>query len=213
MELRKNFKFTPKQVELFKLASLETTKMVVLDGLYGTGKTAFAVYFALDSINKGRFDKIVYVRNPVEASRTGKLGHLPGTMEEKLDPYAAPIKEKIAEFVKTNSEAVPVEVEALGFTRGRTWRRSVVIIDEAASLTKDDFILLLTRCSDDTLIFVLGDSLNQSDIGNGWLAQFAKNFDDQDAIDAGVIVSRLQDEDDIVRGQFIKFALKRLGKL
>ena len=88
-----------------------------------------------------------------------------------------------------------------------------MIIDEAASLTKDDFILLLTRCSDDTLIFVLGDSLNQSDIGNGWLAQFAKNFDDDEAIANGVVVSRFQHEDDIVRGEFIKFALKRLGKL
>ena len=225
MNIQKNFKFTNKQIDLFNHATRETTQLIAIDGLYGTGKTAFAVYTALELINRGRFDKILYVRNPVEATKHGKIGHIPGTAEEKLEPYAAPIREKVREFVKVEHKkvgktgateehtGVQVEVTHLGYVRGRTFRRSVVIIDEASSLTKDDFLLLLTRCADDVLIFVLGDSLNQSDIGNGWLAQFCKAFDDQEAIDNGVVVQRWQSEEDIVRGSFIKFALKRLGKL
>lgn len=210
---QKNFNFTAKQVDLFDKAMKDETRLIVIDGILGSGKTAFAFYTALELISKSKFESILYVRNPIEAGGVD-LGALPGEAKDKLAPYGAPAFEKIKEFLPEQRVEGLLEVESLGFVRGRTFRNQVVVIDEGASLTKDDFILLLTRCSDTTKIFVLGDSKNQNDLkkkSTGWLAQFIDTFDDERSRQHGIHCLRLHEKEDIVRGKFIVFALEKLG--
>ena len=214
VKTNKPFRFTPKQEAIFLQAIQPHTKMVVIDGLYGTGKTWLAWYIALNLLNSDRFESIMYLRNPIESTKFGKIGHLPGEASDKLAPFMSPAREKISEIVQTGKDKIPVEFETLGFIRGTTWTNKVVIVDEAASLTKDDLILITSRAGKDTLVIVVGDSINQSDIGNhGYLGEFIDTFSDDSSKKMGIVTERFQEESDIVRSSFVKFVLKKMGKL
>lgn len=214
IKTQKKFKFTPKQEAIFKLAVKPETKMVAIDGLYGTGKTWLAWYTALNLMNTGEYEKIMYLRNPVESTKHGKMGFLPGEAADKMAPYMAPAQEKIHEIVKEGRDRIPVEFQSLGYIRGTNWSKKIVIIDEAASLSKDDLVLITTRAAEDTLIILIGDSANQSDIGrDSGFQEFMNLFDDTESADNGIVIGRFNEESDIVRSQFVKFVLKKFGKL
>ena len=209
MELRKNFKFKDYQIALFKAASLETTRMIAINGVVGSGKTAFAVYTALDLINKGKFDKIIYIKNCVESSHNS-LGHLPGEAAEKMEVYMAPLREKIQEFTG-KGDSVPVEVDHLGYIRGRTFRKSVVIIDEAQNLTREDIVLLVSRVTDDSQVWLIGD-VKQKDTRITHLDKFIAAFDTEEAKQNGIFVDSWRTAEHIVRGEWLKFTLTALGE-
>lgn len=143
-------------------------------GPAGTGKTYIAVAYAVQS---GK--DIVACRPAIEAGE--KLGFLPGTHLEKIDPYIQPIVENIKSFCRENkTETIEqimkrVVVATLAHMRGRTFYDSVVILDEAQNTTVNQMKMVLTRLGRKSKIIVTGD-VDQSDIGhaNGFADALAR---------------------------------------
>ncbi len=195
------------------------TRCVFIDGVYGSGKTYLAVMAALKLLNAGKVDQLLYIRNPVESSSTGKLGFVPGSIAEKVAPYAEPFHSKLAELLDKGDvtrleKDGRLEVVPLGFVRGRSWNCKAIIVDEASSMAWDDILLILTRCGEFTRVFFVGDSLNQNDIGSkaGFRRMF-ETFADDESRANGVHTFELRDEADVVRSQLLRFVLRKTGIL
>jgi phosphate starvation-inducible protein PhoH len=216
LHIRERNDLTAKQVEILKAALDKDTRCVFADGIYGSAKTYTAVLASLKLLQQKKVDQIIYVRNPVESSSTGKMGYLKGSATEKLEPYASILFDKLEELlpvdeIKALEEDGRIECVPLGFTRGKNWACKAVIVDESASCSYDDLILLLTRCAEFTRIFFVGDSLNQSDIGakSGFRKMFEK-FNDAESKEHGIHCFELREEADIVRSKWLRFVLKHL---
>ena len=90
---------TEKQKNLLETSLNKNTKCVFIDGLYGTSKSYLAVLSSLKLLNAKKVDEIIFIRNPVESSTTGKIGFIPGTSEEKMAPYNAILFDKLEEML------------------------------------------------------------------------------------------------------------------
>lgn len=137
-------------------------------GEAGTSKTFLAVIAALNMLSRGDVEHIVITRPAVEASKHS-IGMLPGTLYEKMSAYLAQIIADIEELTSKTylEEAIStnkIEVLNVGLARGRSFKNSIVIIDEAQNLDYKEFELLLTRIGEGTTMVFIGDNY-QSDIG------------------------------------------------
>lgn len=216
LHIRERNDLTEKQIEILKTALDKDTRCMFIDGLYGSGKSWLAVLASLKLLNQKKIDQIIYIRNPVECTTTGKLGFIKGTTEEKLEPYASIVFDKLDELLPPQEVELlrkedRIDAIPLGFCRGKSWNCKAIIVDESASLDWDSFILLLTRCGEFTKIFFIGDAANQSDIGNktGFRKMFDK-FNDQASRENGVRCFELKEKTDIVRSGFVRFVLEHL---
>ena len=138
-------------------------------GPAGTGKTYLAVAKAVQALKTKQVTRIILTRPAVEAGE--KLGFLPGTLDEKVDPYLRPLydalrdmldPEVIAKFVETGV----IEVAPLAYMRGRTLSDAFVILDEAQNTTSAQMKMFLTRLGFGTKIVVTGDQ-SQVDLPRG----------------------------------------------
>ena len=217
--IKEQFKYTDKQLSIIKTGLNKDTKAIFCDGLWGSGKSYMAVLIALKLLSQKRVNSIVYIRNPVESSSLSRIGFIPGTIEDKMAPYNQIFFDKIYEFI-SKSEMDKLQKEGkiqcvpLGYSRGLSWSSKVIIVDEAASLTYDDILLLLSRCGEHTKIIFIGDSVNQNDIGSK--SGFKKMFDlfnDEESRKEGVFSFELKHSADIVRSGFVRFIMKKTGKI
>lgn len=144
----------------FDLLQNENITAKVLNGTWGAGKDFLMVAHAIDQINKGKFDKIIWVRNNVEVKDSNPIGFLPNSMEEKLFPFLAPLMDALGgeEGLKRFIEDGKVEVQHLGFMRGRDIRNSIIYVTEAQANTKAHIQLLLSRVSEGSQIWINGDA-------------------------------------------------------
>ncbi|MEL6258995.1 MAG: PhoH family protein [Pseudomonadota bacterium] len=129
-------------------------------GPAGTGKTFLAVAVAVSELLQGVRERIIITRPAVEAGE--KLGFLPGTLEEKVDPYMMPIWDGLRELIGPDSmqrkiERGDIEVAPLAFMRGRTLKNAFVIVDEAQNTTIPQMKMVLTRLGRDSRMVVTGD--------------------------------------------------------
>ena len=217
LRIRERTDLTDKQKEILKVALDKNTKVVWIDGAYGSSKTFLAVLASLKLMNEKKISDIIYLRNPVESSTTGKIGFLKGSTEEKMAPYLAPLYDKLDEFLS------PTEVTRLkneerilgmpiGFIRGHSWNCKAIIVDEASSIDWDSLFLILTRCGQFTKIFFIGDSKNQNDIGakSGFRKMFDL-FNDDESRAFGIHTFEMFEISDIVRSELLKFVLVKTG--
>ncbi|MGB9430501.1 MAG: PhoH family protein [Gammaproteobacteria bacterium] len=135
-------------------------------GPAGTGKTYLAVASAVAALNHDQVRRLVLVRPAVEAGE--RLGFLPGSMSEKVDPYLRPIYDALYEmlgFERVNRllEHGVIEVAPLAFMRGRTLNEAFIILDEAQNTTVDQMKMFLTRIGFGSKTVVTGD-ITQVDI-------------------------------------------------
>lgn len=207
---------TPKQVEILKTALDKNTKCIFIDGIFGSGKTWLATLASLKLLNQKKVDQILYIRNPVESSTTGKLGFLKGDINEKIGPYADIFLDKLEELLpKSQVDYLQkdnrIECIPLGFTRGKSWNCKAIIVDEASCMSYADILLLLTRCGEFTKVFFIGDQKNQSDIKNGGLGEMMSKFNDEISKENGIFCFELNEKEDIVRSKFVRFILEHLG--
>lgn len=149
------------------LRAIEKHDLCFLTGAAGTGKTYIACSSALHFLEKGAVDKIVITR-PLVA--TEEVGFLPGTLEEKISPFMDPILGLLAEIYDSKSikkmvEEGVIESAPLAYMRGRTFKDSFVILDEAQNTTRAQISMFLTRFGINTKACVVGD-LKQSDLIN-----------------------------------------------
>jgi len=129
-------------------------------GPAGTGKTYLAMAKAVQALQRREVAKIILTRPAVEAGE--RLGYLPGTLEDKIDPYLRPLFDAIGAMLE--AEAVPkllangtIEVAPLAYMRGRTLNESFVILDEAQNTTPEQMKMFLTRLGYGTKMVVTGD--------------------------------------------------------
>jgi phosphate starvation-inducible protein PhoH and related proteins len=138
-------------------------------GPAGTGKTYLAMAMAVRALLDKEVKRIVLTRPAVEAGE--KLGFLPGTMEEKVNPYLRPLYDALNEMldferVRRLTERTVIEVAPLAFMRGRTLNDSFVILDEAQNATSDQMKMFLTRLGFGSKAVITGD-VTQSDLPSG----------------------------------------------
>jgi PhoH-like ATPase len=143
----------------------ESVPIVSLVGKAGSGKTLCAIAAgleqALEGESEGRYKRII-VSRPIQPM--GKdIGYLPGTLEEKMAPWLAPVQDNL-EFLMGNKKTLDmyidegtIEVEALTYIRGRSIANTFIVIDEAQQLTKHEIKTILTRVGEGTKIVFTGD--------------------------------------------------------
>jgi len=151
------------------LEAIERNDLVFGIGPAGTGKTYLAVAMAVQALMTRRVNRIVLTRPAVEAGE--RLGFLPGTLQEKVDPYLRPLYDALydmieAEKVEKMLERLSIEIAPLAFMRGRTLNDSFIIVDEAQNTTPEQMKMVLTRQGFNSKMVVTGD-LTQIDLPSG----------------------------------------------
>ena len=210
------FDLTEKQKGFLETAFNQDTKMVFLLGPAGSSKTFCAVYAALHLFNMNNEFDIVYARTIAESAEKG-LGSLPGVVEEKFDPFIAPLLDKLEEIVSSTSAKMLkdggiISCAPVNYMRGASWKNKIVINDESQNFSKKELITLITRIGENTKYFICGD-LMQSDInGRSGLKLISDLFDNDESISKGIHVLRFGKED-IMRSEILKFIIEKLEKL
>ena len=150
----------PQQICLFDMLKDKTSKIKLVTGRFGSGKTMAMTVAALELIEKGKFDKIVWVRNNVSVKDAPEIGFLPGTEIDKLMPYVMPLADHAGgeEGIKKMLENGTLEVIPLGHLRGRSLRNSIVFCTECENLTKQHIQLLMGRIDEGSQLWLDGDT-------------------------------------------------------
>jgi phosphate starvation-inducible PhoH-like protein len=143
--------------------------LVVAIGPAGTGKTYLAMAMAIAALQRREVERVILTRPAVEAGE--RLGFLPGTMAEKVNPYLRPLYDALhdmTDFDKAQRlmERGTIEVAPLAFMRGRTLNESFVILDEAQNTTPEQMKMFLTRLGYESKAVVTGD-ITQVDLPTG----------------------------------------------
>jgi len=138
-------------------------------GPAGTGKTYLAVACAVDALERSAVQRIVLTRPAVEAGE--RLGFLPGTVQEKVNPYLRPLYDALydvldPERVERYLEKGIIEIAPIAFMRGRTLNDAFVILDEAQNTTSEQMKMFLTRLGFNSKAVITGD-VTQVDLPNG----------------------------------------------
>ncbi|WP_105565146.1 PhoH family protein [Microbacterium halophytorum] len=149
--------------------AIEENTIVFGIGPAGTGKTYLAMAKAVQALQRREVERIILTRPAVEAGE--RLGFLPGTLTDKIDPYLRPLYDAVNEMM--DPEIVPklmasgtIEVAPLAYMRGRTLNNSFIVLDEAQNTTPEQMKMFLTRLGFGTKMVVTGD-ITQVDIPGG----------------------------------------------
>ena len=150
----------PQQACLFDMLKDKTSKIKLVTGRFGSGKTIAMATAALELIERGKFDKIVWVRNNVSVKDAPEIGYLPGTEIDKLMPYVMPLADHAGgeEGIKKMLENGTLEVIPLGHLRGRSLRNSIVFCSECENLTRQHLQLLMGRIDEGSQLWLDGDT-------------------------------------------------------
>lgn len=143
--------------------------IVVVSGPAGTGKTYLAMLAAIKSLRNGDCDKIILTR-PAVAVDDEKHGFLPGDLNSKMEPWVRPLLDILHEFysikdIKYLLEEQIIEIVPLAFCRGRNFKKSYIILDEAQNATPSQVKMLMTRIGEGSKIVITGD-IEQTDRRN-----------------------------------------------
>jgi phosphate starvation-inducible PhoH-like protein len=149
--------------------AIDNNTIVFGIGPAGTGKTYLAMAKAVQALQRKEISRIILTRPAVEAGE--RLGFLPGTLNDKIDPYLRPLFDALHEML--DPETIPklmtsgtIEVAPLAYMRGRTLNDAFVILDEAQNTTPEQMKMFLTRLGFNSKMVVTGDS-TQIDLPGG----------------------------------------------
>jgi len=181
-------------------------------GPAGTGKTYLAVAMAVSALISKKVARIILTRPAVEAGE--RLGFLPGTLQEKIDPYLRPLydalydmleAEKVEKFLERNT----IEVAPIAFMRGRTLNDSFIILDEAQNSTPEQMKMVLTRQGFNSKMVVNGD-ITQIDLPG---AKRSGLLDAADVLKGVEGISFVQfDDRDVVRHSLVQRIVRAYEK-
>lgn len=194
--------------------TIDRSIITICDGVAGTGKTYIAVAKAVKMLEDGVVNRIIFSRPAVECGKG--LGYLPGEDKDKFLPYTSPFydglrdflpKKKIEEYLLNDI----IEFAPLEYMRGETFKKSVMVLDEAQNVSKAQMKMFMTRIGNDSRMIIVGDS-RQSDLPS-WEEYFSfivDVFDKKPYVD-GISVVYLG-EKDIVRHGIIREIIKKIGE-
>src|ERR1700723_273645 len=190
------------------IEALESFDMVFAIGPGGTGKTYLAVAMAVSALLSKQVNRIILARPAVEAGE--KLGFLPGTLQEKVDPYMRPLYDALhdlleAEKLESFLEKDIIEVAPLAFMRGRTLNDSFVILDEAQNTTSEQMKMFLTRLGFNSKAVITGD-ITQIDLPNERRSGLVEAIDVVGNIEGIAFI--YFDERDVVRHNLVQQIIK-----
>jgi phosphate starvation-inducible PhoH-like protein len=183
--------------------AIDTHTIVFAIGPAGTGKTYLAMAKAVKALQNKEVNRIILTRPAVEAGE--RLGFLPGTLYEKIDPYLRPLYDALHDMVDPDSiprltAAGTIEIAPLAYMRGRTLNDSFIILDEAQNTSPEQMKMFLTRLGFGSRIVVTGD-VTQVDLPSGTASGLRVVQDILDGID-DVYFSRLTSHD-VVRHKLV----------
>ena len=153
--------------ENYLLKLQEQEKHIVFAiGPAGTGKTMLACQQAVRLFQEGEVDKIVVTRPAVSVDE--QHGFLPGTLQQKMEPWTRPIFDVFEEYyyakeIETFIKEGVIEISPLAYMRGRTFKNSYIIADEMQNSTPNQMKMITTRIGENSKMIITGD-LNQSDL-------------------------------------------------
>ena len=150
--------------------SIRNNEITIVSGLPGTGKTYIACAEALKLIkSKSKYKKILLVKS-VTQLKGEELGHLPGDLNEKFDPFLGSFIDNFEKIIgesltKKLRELGIINIQPLAFVRGRSIDNTIIVVDEAQNITLDNMRTLMTRIGDNSKMIILGD-VKQKDLRN-----------------------------------------------
>lgn len=183
---------------------IEKYDMVFAIGPGGTGKTYLAVTMAVSALLTKQVTRIILARPAVEAGE--RLGFLPGTLQQKVDPYMRPLYDALYDMLDADKlerylEKGIIEVAPLAFMRGRTLNDSFVILDEAQNTTSEQMKMFLTRLGFNSKAVITGD-ITQIDLPSDRRSGLVEAVDVVGGIE-GIAFVRF-DERDVVRHNLVQ---------
>jgi phosphate starvation-inducible PhoH-like protein len=193
---------TPNQAKY--LVAIKEEPLVFCLGPAGTGKTFLAMAMAVSALRKRAVQKIILTRPAVEAGE--RLGFLPGTLLEKVNPYLRPLYDALfymmeREEVSKLIERDQIEVVPLAFMRGRTLDDAFIILDEAQNTTVEQMKMLLTRMGEHSQLVITGD-VTQVDLPKRFTSGLSDAIPRLEHLE-GVRVVRL-DASDVMRHRMVQ---------
>jgi len=186
------------------LEAIEKHDMVFGIGPAGTGKTYLAVAMAISALLAKRVNRIILARPAVEAGE--RLGFLPGTLQDKIDPYLRPLydalydmldPEKVDRYLEKNV----IEIAPIAFMRGRTLNDSFVILDEAQNTTSEQMKMFVTRLGFNSKAVITGD-ITQIDLPSARRSGLLEAVDILKTVEGLTFV--YFDEGDVVRHHLVQ---------
>src|SRR5712672_2189493 len=184
--------------------AIEKNDMVFGVGPAGTGKTYLAVAMAISALLAKRVNRIILARPAMEAGE--RLGFLPGTLQDKIDPYLRPLydalydmldPEKVDRYLEKNV----IEIAPIAFMRGRTLNDSFVILDEAQNTTSEQMKMFVTRLGFNSKAVITGD-ITQIDLPNARRSGLLEAIDILKRVEGLTFVHF--DESDVVRHHLVQ---------
>lgn len=170
----------PQQVLAFDMLQNKDQTIKIISGKFGTGKDLIMIANALKLIEERKYDKLIYIRNAVDVKDASAIGFLPGSKEEKLRPYAMPLADHLGGETGLDMQIMAgnIEIEHLGYIRGRDLKNAIVYCSEAENLTKEHVQLLIGRIGSGSSLWLNGD-FKQTDsavyrMNNGLLSAVEK---------------------------------------
>ena len=184
--------------------AIEQADMVFGIGPAGTGKTCLGVAMAAAALLAKKVNRIVLVRPAVEAGE--RLGFLPGSLQEKVDPYLRPLYDALYDLLEPERvdkmlERNVIEVAPLAFMRGRTLNDAFIIMDEAQNTTSEQMKMFLTRLGNNAKAVITGD-ITQIDLPNPRKSGLIEAMNILDGVD-GIRFIRFEDGD-VVRHHLVQ---------
>jgi phosphate starvation-inducible protein PhoH and related proteins len=201
----------PNQEEYLQKLQDQSKNIVFAIGPAGTGKTLLACQVGVKLFKEGLVDKIVITRPAVSVDED--LGFLPGTMQQKMEPWTRPIFDVFAEYYHSKEidlmirEGV-IEISPLAYMRGRTFKNAYIIADEMQNATPNQMKMLLTRLGDGSKMIVTGDLKQADRLDDNGLIDFCRLLENKKLqhIDVQYFTMR-----DIERHRAVKEVLKVYG--
>ncbi|MEG9431630.1 PhoH family protein [Terriglobus sp. ADX1] len=184
--------------------AIEQNDMTFGIGPAGTGKTYLAVAMAASALMAKKVERIILVRPAVEAGE--RLGFLPGSLQEKVDPYLRPLYDALYDLLEKERvdkmlEKGIIEVAPLAFMRGRTLSNAFIIMDEAQNTTNEQMKMFVTRLGMNSKAVITGD-LTQIDLPNPKRSGLVEALTVLDGVE-GVGFCQFEDKD-VVRHNLVQ---------
>lgn len=170
----------PQQVLAFDMLQNSNETIKIISGKFGSGKDFLMIANALKLIEDGKFDKLLYVRNTIGVKDAEEIGYLPGDKFSKLLPFAMPLADHLGgeSGLELKMMEGTVDIEHLGYIRGRDIKNTIIYVSEAENLTKEHVQLLIGRVGEGSALWMNGD-FKQTDsalfrMNNGLLSAVQK---------------------------------------